>query len=442
MDDTVPLTGNLARDEKSFAGYWADGAAKLASLPPKPQRNAEEAAEATRLKTAVRAARERFLSAHAEAVYDALTANGQRFVRLEALVYDAAEAFAGLTPSRLTVDAEAGLDQGDKDGAEIDQGIFLAHVLGVPRTGRHLCHAMLLALPQSVEAAAKFSADRRLDLGPVSLERRGRAVLLTNSNPRFLNAEDNTTLEAMEVAVDVAILDPHSEIIVMRGGVVEHPKYAGRQLLGAGINLTRLYRGDIPFEWFMRRDLGFVHKLFRGVASPDASPDDIAGRTAEKPLVTVVEGFAIGGHCQLLLVSDYVLAAADAYVTLPARKEGIIPGMANLRLPRFLGDRMARQAIQYERRFDCDSAEGRLLCDEIVDPGDMDAAIDTVIAGLTNAGAVSAVGNRRAFRIGAEPLDAFRCYASVYAREQAYCHFSPALIANLERNWDARSRAV
>ena len=59
---------------------------------------------------------------------------------------------------------------------------------------------------------------------------------------------------------------------------------------------------------------------------------------------------------------------------------------------------------------------------------------------LANAGPVSAIANRRALRVGQEPLDLFRRYASVYAREQAYCHFSPALIANLERNWDARNR--
>jgi len=60
--------------------------------------------------------------------------------------------------------------------------------------------------------------------------------------------------------------------------------------------------------------------------------------------------------------------------------------------------------------------------------------------GLTSSGAVSAVGNRRAFRIGEEPFDAFRSYFAIYAREQAYCHFSPALIANLERHWNAQSR--
>jgi len=129
-------------------------------------------------------------------------------------------------------------------------------------------------------------------------------------------------------------------------------------------------------------------------------------------------------------------------MTLPARKEGIIPGLANLRLPRFTGDRIARQAIQYERKLVCDSPEGRLICDEIARPDDMDAALARLIDGLTNAGAVSAVGNRRALRIGQEPLDLFRRYCSAYARDQAYCYVSPALIANLERNWNAHNRAV
>jgi (3,5-dihydroxyphenyl)acetyl-CoA 1,2-dioxygenase len=88
----------------------------------------------------------------------------------------------------------------------------------------------------------------------------------------------------------------------------------------------------------------------------------------------------------------------------------------------------------------CDSPEGRLICDEIARPNDMDAAIKRVIEGVTNAGAVSAIGNRRALRIAQEPLDLFRRYASAYARDQAYCCFSAALIANLERNWGARNR--
>jgi (3,5-dihydroxyphenyl)acetyl-CoA 1,2-dioxygenase len=143
-----------------------------------------------------------------------------------------------------------------------------------------------------------------------------------------------------------------------------------------------------------------------------------------------------------LLAMDYVIAASDAYLTLPARKEGIIPGAANLRLPRFVGDRIARQAILYGRRLDCDSPEGRLICDEIAAPDAVDAALDRVVDGLTSSGVVSAAGNRRALRVAQEPLDLFRRYMAVYAREQAHCHFSPALIDNLERHWNAAQRRL
>jgi thioesterase DpgC len=129
-------------------------------------------------------------------------------------------------------------------------------------------------------------------------------------------------------------------------------------------------------------------------------------------------------------------------MTLPARKEGIIPGASNMRLPRFVGNAVARQAIMMGRRLDCDSPEGRMICDEIVPPERMDEALAALIDAMTNSGVVSAVSNRRAFRIGQEPLDTFRRYVALYAREQAYCHFSSALIANLERHWNATQRKV
>ena len=187
------------------------------------------------------------------------------------------------------------------------------------------------------------------------------------------------------------------------------PNTKGRRVFGAGINLTHLYHGRIPFIWYLARDLGYVNKIYRGLAFPDdAPPDEFGGQSIEKPWIAAVEAFAIGGHCQALLVMDYVLAERDAFLTLPARKEGIIPGAANMRLPRFTGDRIARQAIQYERRLECDSPEGQLICDEIVEPGAMDCAVERVVAGLTSSGVVSAAGNRRAFRVTQEPLDTFR----------------------------------
>ena len=435
-------TGEQEEDAVHYATFWARSHQLLKALPVKPKRNDTERAAAETILAATRASRDRFLAPHAGWIYDRLTKGRTTFVRVEDLVYEAAAAFPGLVPTREEVAAEASLDQRDKDGVEIDQGLFIAHVLANAQAGQHLCHAMLLPRQDSGEHAAKFARDGALDLGAARLHREGRAVHLTAVNPRFLNAEDDTTLDQMEIAVDVATLDPASTIVVLRGGTVDQAKYRGQRIFGAGINLTHLYRGKIPYLWFPRRDLGYVHKIFRGVATPDLLPDDVAGRGHEKLWVAAVDTFAIGGHCQILLTMDYVIASADAFMTLPARKEGIIPALANLRLPRFVGDRIARQAIQYGRRIDCGSPEGRMICDEIVPAAQMDSAVARVVEGLTSSGAVGAIGNRRAFRVGAEPFDLFRRYFAVYAREQAFCHFSPALIANLEQHWNAAQRAL
>jgi thioesterase DpgC len=332
--------------------------------------------------------------------------------------------------------------QSEKDGVEIDQGIFLAHALALPEAGMHLCEAMLRPKQESIARVDEFARTGLIDFGPARVERKGKAAMVTIQNPRFLNAEDDDTLDDTETAADIAILDPLSDICVLRGGVVDHLKYKDRKIFSSGINLTHLYRGKIPYLWYIRRDMGVVNKMFRGIATGAASSEEIYGGTREKPWVATVDGWAIGGGCQYLLAMDYVIAGNDAYMTLPARKEGIIPGAANLRMPRFTGDRITRQAILMGRRLDCDTPEGRMICDLIVPPGEMDDAVSRVVDDFTGSGVVSTAGNRRAIRVGEEPLDLFRRYMAVYCREQAYCHFSPALIANLEKHWNAAQRKI
>ena len=433
--------GRYSADRKSFPDFWKKSSDLVRQLRPVGQRQNRDSMAADVIRAVARESRVRFLRAHADTIYDALTTKRTRFMRLEELVPAAAKLLPGLTPSSDEIAAEKGLLQGRKAGLEIDEGLFVSAVLQSAQSGRHLCHAMLLPRAEAKDLLPRFSKDGRKQFPGASIERRGKAAILTFENPRFLNAEDQTTLAGMETCVDLALLDPQVEIAVLRGATVDHPKYAGTRVFGSGINLTHLYHGRIPFLWYLIRDMGYVNKLYRGLAMEnDAPPDEFGGNTIEKPIIAAVETFAIGGHCQLLLTVDYVIAEQTAFMTLPARKEGIIPGAANMRLPRAVGDRLARQAIQSERRLECDSAEGRLICDEIVEPGAMDAAIERVVSGLTSSGVVSAASNRRAFRIAQEPLDMFRNYFAVYAREQAYCHFSPALISNLEKYWNAQSR--
>jgi thioesterase DpgC len=435
-------SGEFDADAEAFAGFWRQGRELLDRLPAKATRHEKEQDTARRILQTARDARARFLQAHAEGVYGRLTDGRSKFVRAETLAYAAAELVPGLAPTHAQVVHEEGRLQKDKEGVEIDQGIFLNHVLAHPETGMHLCHAMLLPREESLERLGHFLEHGRIDLGTATAVRRGGAVHAEMTNPRYLNAEDETTCDSLEIAVDLCLLDPESQICVLRGAAVEHPKYAGRRIFGSGINLTHLYHGRISFLWYLKRDMGAVNKIFRGLARPEVTPEEVLGETIEKPWVSAVDSFAIGGGCQFLLASDYVVGSTGAYMTLPARKEGIIPGAANLRLWRFVGDRVARQAIQYERRINCESEAGRQICDEVVEPDEMDEAVDGVVNRFLQSGLVSAAANRRAFRIAQEPLDLFRRYMAFYAKAQAHCHFSPQLIENLERFWQAPSRRM
>jgi thioesterase DpgC len=189
------------------------------------------------------------------------------------------------------------------------------------------------------------------------------------------------------------------------------------------------------------RDLGFVNKLYRGHSRADFrldEPDD----THEKPWLAVVEGFAIGGGCQLLLVMDYVIAEQGAYFNLPARKEGIIPGCANLRLPRFVGEAVARDGIMFDRRFSVEEPAAAALIREVHPHDRLDAAVQSAVDNAVGSGMVSAGGNRKAMRVQTEPLDRLREYMVVYAREQAFCHLSEQLTHNLEKHWQAKQRRL
>jgi len=361
-------------------------------------------------------------------------------VRVEELVFRAAERYPGLVPTREQIAEERTHRQSEKRGLEIDQGRFLSHLLAHERAGRHLMRAMLLPRPEALERLGAFRASGRADLGLAVVQREGRTGRLELRNPRFLNAEDDEATAALEIGVDLVLLHPEIEVGVLRGAVAEHPRYAGRRVFNAGINLTDLYHGRISLvDFMMAREMALLGKIYRGHWSGEDSEPGLED-TLEKPWIAAVETFAIGGGCQLLLVMDRVLAERGSYFNLPARKEGIIPGVSPRRLTRFVGDRLARQAIMFERGFDPDSPEGRLLCDEVVEPGGMDEAIERNADQLMSAGPVSAAANRKAIRLGEETLDDARLYLAVYAREQARCMYAPALIDNLERNWQARER--
>lgn len=426
--------------------FLSAGQALIARLPEPARRSDNERAARDAIAGKLDGARESFLRGHAAELYDAITSRRSRFLRLEEILTASAARVPGLVPAKKELDAERARKLPDKDGIEFAQGLLFGHLLALPGEGRHLLGAMLRPTREAHERLPELQATGMLDLGPVRITRSGRAGILEICNPRHLNAEDDVTLDLTELAVDLILLDPRIEVGVIRGGVVQHPRYDNVRVFGSGINLTRLYNGHIDYLFYLLRDIGYVNKIYRGISLsaqdpgspvPSASPGE---GTTEKLWIAAVERFAVGGACQLLHVVDHVIATRGSRLFLPARNEGIIPGASNLRLPRFVGDRAARQAILSGREWMAGEPDAAMLCDEVVEPGDIDRAVEARVEALTTSGLVNATANRCTLRAGQEPLDLFREYMSAFAVEQARCHLSTALVRNLEVNWHACER--
>ncbi|WP_372495865.1 (3,5-dihydroxyphenyl)acetyl-CoA 1,2-dioxygenase DpgC [Kitasatospora humi] len=400
----------------------------LSILPVPADRTPEQRAEAAAALDAVRALRAAFLDAHVDEVYDELTDGRTRYLRVAELAEAAAKAFPGLVPGADRLAVERANVQAEKEGLEIDQGIFFSKVLGSARSGSHLMDAMLRPTPRALGLLPEFTETGFADLGSVRLERTGAVARLTMCRVDSLNAEDDQQIDDIETAVDLALLDPSVEVGLLRGGEMTHPRYRGRRVFSAGINLKSLHRGGISLtDFLLRRELGYIHKILRGIRL-----DGTGWRPSvvEKPWTAVVDSFAIGGGMQLLLVFDEVLAASDAFFSLPAAAEGIVPGASNFRLSKAVGPRVSRQVILGGRRLWATEPETAGLVDEVHEADQLDAAAERSVQRLRGQ---AVLANRRMLNLADESVDEFRVYMADFSLQQALRLYSSDVIDKVGR---------
>jgi thioesterase DpgC len=429
LDNAEAVRDELRRARPALSDTAAHADEVIAALPEPGQRSPQQHATARAAHDGARTIRSLFMDIHVEAVYDELTDCRGRYLRLPELVEAAAIAFPGLVPTADQMAAERARPQASKEGREIDQGIFLRGVLRSPVAGQHLLSAMLRPTPRALRLLPEFARTGVADLGSVRIERANGAARLTMCRDDCLNAEDNRQVDDMETAVDLALLDPDVGVGLLRGGQMSHPRYRGKRVFSAGINLKELHAGRISLvDFLLRRELGYIHKLLRGILAEDGprwqSP------TVAKPWVAAVDSFAIGGGMQLLMVFDHVLAAADAYFSLPAAQEGIVPGAANFRLTRCAGPRLSRQVILQGRRIWASEPAARLLVDEVVEPPDMEEAIERSLDRLLQP---AVLPNRRLLNLADEPPEEFRGYMAEFAVIQALRLYSEDVLGKVSR---------
>jgi enoyl-CoA hydratase len=147
------------------------------------------------------------------------------------------------------------------------------------------------------------------DEPPVLTERRERILLITINRPDQRNAVNAAVAAGIAGALEALDGDAELTLGVLTG--------AGKGFC-AGMDLKAFIAGERPWA----ADRGFA---------------GIAQRSAEKPLIAAIEGFAVAGGLEVALACDMIVAARGAKLGIPEVKRSLVAaGGALLRLPRVL----------------------------------------------------------------------------------------------------------
>ena len=173
---------------------------------------------------------------------------------------------------------------------------------------------------------------------------------------------DRPPMNALDIAMQEQIRLAAQEA-TQRTDVAAVVLYGGEQVFAAGADIKEMI--DMPYAEMEVRSHGLT-SAFDAVAR------------IPKPVVAAVNGYALGGGCELALTADRRVGAAGAKLGQPEIKLGIIPGAGGTqRLARLVGPSVAKDLIFTGRIVDAAFAREVGLLDEVVDeesPGAVYAA--------------------------------------------------------------------
>lgn len=169
----------------------------------------------------------------------------------------------------------------------------------------------------------------------ILVEQTGAVTLITINRPQALNALNSQVLADLIAAFAAFEADPSQGCAVLTG--------AGDKAFAAGADIKEM--ADKPAADFFNEDFfaGWTSRLVK---------------TTRKPWIAAVNGFALGGGCELAMMADFILAADTARFGQPEIKLGVAPGMGgSQRLTRAVGKAKAMEMCLTGRMMDAAEAE-------------------------------------------------------------------------------------
>ncbi|MDR9861435.1 MULTISPECIES: enoyl-CoA hydratase [Pseudomonas] len=166
----------------------------------------------------------------------------------------------------------------------------------------------------------------------ILLETHGRVGLITLNRPQALNALNAQLVSEVNAALDGLEADANIGCIVITGS---------KKAFAAGADIKEM--ADLTYPQI------YMDDLF-------SDSDRVANR--RKPIIAAVNGFALGGGCELALMCDFILAGDNAKFGQPEINLGVLPGMGGTqRLTRAVGKAKAMEMCLSGRLIDAVEAE-------------------------------------------------------------------------------------
>jgi len=168
----------------------------------------------------------------------------------------------------------------------------------------------------------------------VKLETRDHLAILTLNRPDSMNAINTQMAEEVAQACQQIATDGDIWVVILNA--------AGDRAFCVGADLKE--RQDMSVDqWRAQRPT--MLRAFRALAA------------VERPMIAVVDGYALGGGCELALACDFIIAGERAQFGLPEARVGILPGGGGTQLlPRRVGPAMAKELMFTGRRIDASEA--------------------------------------------------------------------------------------
>ncbi|NOU03375.1 MAG: enoyl-CoA hydratase [Novosphingobium sp.] len=180
-------------------------------------------------------------------------------------------------------------------------------------------------------------------------EQRGAVTLITLNRPQALNALNSAVLEELIVAFAAYEADPGQRCAILTG--------SGEKAFAAGADIKEM--ADKPAADFYSQD--FFSRWTSHLV-----------KTTRKPWIAAVNGFALGGGCELAMMADFIIASENAKFGQPEIKLGVAPGMGgSQRLTRAVGKAKAMEMCLTGRMMGAEEAERSGLVARVVPLADL-----------------------------------------------------------------------